>query len=70
MAMEMQTICGGISMIGVLAYGSLITDPGSELVAITLAVTKDVLTPFSVEFARKSRKRCGAPTLVPVDHGG
>ena len=57
-------------MIGVLAYGSLITDPGSELVAITLAVTKDVLTPFSVEFARKSRKRCGAPTLVPVDHGG
>ena len=57
-------------MIGVLAYGSLITDPGLELAAITVGVTKDVLTPFSVEFARRSRKRGGAPTLVPVDAGG
>ncbi len=57
-------------MIGVLAYGSLITDPGSELAAITLGVTTDVLTPFSVEFARTSRKRSGAPSLVPVEAGG
>ena len=57
-------------MIGVLAYGSLITDPGPELAAITVAVTKDVMTPFAVEFARTSRSRGGAPTLVPVDVGG
>ena len=56
-AMEMRTRRGGMTMIGVLAYGSLITDPGPELAAITLGVTKDVLTPFPVEFARKSRKR-------------
>jgi hypothetical protein len=29
-----------------------------------------VLTPFSVEFAPKSVKRGGAPTLVPVAIGG
>jgi len=69
-AMEMRTRRGGMTMIGVLAYGSLITDPGPELAAITLGVTKDVLTPFPVEFARKSRKRSGAPTLVPVEAGG
>lgn len=59
-----------MTMIGVLAYGSLITDPGPELAAITTGITMDVLTPFSVEFARSSRKRGGAPTLVPVDAGG
>ena len=68
--MEMRTLGRGMTMIGVLAYGSLITDPGPELAAITLGVTKDVLTPFSVEFARKSRSRGGAPTLVPLDAGG
>ena len=57
-------------MIGVLAYGSLITDPGPELAAITTGITTDVLTPFPVEFARSSRKRGRAPTLVPVDTGG
>lgn len=57
-------------MIGVLAYGSLITDPGLELEAITVGRTEGIYTPFSVEFARKSNKRCGAPTLVPVDEGG
>lgn len=59
-----------MAMIGVLAYGSLITDPGSELAAITLGVATDVLTPFFVEFARTSRKRSGAPSLVPVEAGG
>lgn len=56
--------------IGVLAYGSLITDPGAELSAITIATTRDVLTPFAVEYARSSRGREGAPTLVPVVSGG
>jgi hypothetical protein len=32
--------------------------------------TEGVLTPFSVEFARTSNGRCGAPTLVPVETGG
>ena len=30
----------------------------------------DVETPFRVEFARSSRRRGGAPTLVPVEEGG
>jgi hypothetical protein len=29
-----------------------------------------ILTPFKVEYARSSRTRGGAPTLVPVDGGG
>lgn len=57
-------------MIGVLAYGSLITDPGVELAAVTVGIGHHVLTPFPVEFARTSHRRCGAPTLVPVEHGG
>ncbi len=56
--------------IGILAYGSLITDPGEELELVTIATTRDVLTPFAVEYARSSRGREGAPTLVPVVSGG
>lgn len=56
--------------IGILAYGSLITDPGEELERVTIATTRDVLTPFAVEYARSSRGREGAPTLVPVVSGG
>lgn len=57
-------------MIGVLAYGSLITDPGPELEAVTLSRKDGVSTPFAVEYARSSSGRKGAPTLVPVEHGG
>jgi hypothetical protein len=57
-------------MIGVLAYGSLITDPGPELEAATLSRQDGVSTPFAVEYARSSSGRKGAPTLVPVEHGG
>lgn len=57
-------------MIGVLAYGSLIPDPGIELASITVARTPGVPTPFFVEYARSSRERAGAPTLVPVTNGG
>jgi hypothetical protein len=32
-------------------------------------VIPDVLTPFPVEYARRSRSRAGAPTLVPVPVG-
>jgi hypothetical protein len=56
-------------MLGILAYGSLITDPGAELLAVTVGRTEKVLTPFPVEYARSSDGRGGAPTLVPFAGG-
>ena len=56
--------------IGILAYGSLITDPGAELEDVITERRTGVRTPFPVEFARTSRGRSGAPTLVPVAVGG
>ena len=56
-------------MIGILAYGSLITHPGPELESVLDHVILDVLTPFPVEYARRSQSRAGAPTLVPVPIG-
>jgi hypothetical protein len=56
--------------IGVLAYGSLLDDPGDELARLTVGRLEGVLTPFHVELARSSTSRDGAPTLVPVEHGG
>jgi hypothetical protein len=55
--------------IGILAFGSIAEDTGSALAA---AVTRriQVHTPFAVEFARSSRTRDGAPTLVPVRQSG
>jgi cation transport regulator ChaC len=53
-------------MIAILAYGSLIDDPGSEFV---ITDRLSVTTPFPVEYARSSRKRKGGPTLIPVDDG-
>jgi hypothetical protein len=52
--------------VGILAYGSLIANPGAEIEAVTIESRSDILTPFQVEFARTSRERRGAPTLVPV----
>lgn len=57
--------------VGILAYGSLIGDPGEEIADATIHTVANVLTPFSIEFARQSGKtRGGAPTLVPVPDGG
>lgn len=56
--------------IGILAYGSLIDDPGDEIKAATVSRIENVETPFKVEFARSSNTRGGAPTLVPVTEGG
>ncbi len=55
--------------VGILAYGSAVEEPGPEIAA---AVTRraEVQTPFPLEFARSSRTRDGAPTLVPVRAGG
>ena len=54
--------------IGVMAYGSLIRDPGREIkpLIIKRIPTK---TPFRVEFARLSHKRGDAATLVPCAIG-
>ena len=56
------------STVGILAYGSLIDDPGAEIVPVILWRI-DCRTPFKVEFARASKSRKGGPTLVPYDNG-
>ncbi len=56
--------------IGVLAYGSLIGDPGKELKPFIEDTVEDVTTPSRVEFARSSGTRDGGPTLIPVTTGG
>lgn len=55
-------------MIGILAFGSLRTDPGPELEAEIIA-RRQATTPFPVEYARYSGTRGDAPTLVPVSSG-
>lgn len=56
--------------IGILAYGSLIEDPGVEIEPLIHRRISNVMTPFSVEFARSSSTREGAPTIVPVEKCG
>jgi len=58
-----------VPRVGIIAYGSLIGDPGCELVS-HIVDGRSLRTPFRVEFARSSSTRCGAPTLVPVRQGG
>ncbi len=57
-----------LNMIGILAYGSLITDPGSEIKELAHHTITDIETPFAVEYARTSSTRSGAPTLVPIEN--
>lgn len=54
--------------VGILAYGSLISDPGTELLPKIRTRIK-TLTPFGVEYGRISQTRGGAPTLVPHEVG-
>jgi hypothetical protein len=58
------------SKLGILAFGSLVDCPGWEIEEAVVAHKSGIGTPFGVEFARASRTRAGAPTLVPVDSGG
>ena len=54
--------------LGILAFGSLISEPGSEIepqIRMRIRTT----TPFPVEYARISATRGGAPTLVPHESG-
>ena len=59
-----------MTAIGILAYGSLIDDPGVEIEPLIISRIRDVDTPFSIEFARSSSTRDGAPTVIPVHDGG
>jgi len=61
---------GKMKRLGIMAYGSLIDNPGKEIKAATVDRIEDVKTPFKVEFARSSITHGGAPTLVPVEKGG
>ena len=54
--------------VGILAYGSLIADPGDEMAPL-IARRVPTVTPFPVEFARLSGTRGGAPTVVPYSSG-
>jgi len=54
--------------VGILAFGSLIGDPGCELgPRIVMRIKTE--TPFPVEYGRLSTTRGGAPTLVPHPMG-
>ena len=54
--------------IGILAYGSLINDPGVEIEPL-IARRVSTQTPFPVEYARLSQSRGGGPTVVPHSSG-
>ena len=54
--------------VGILAYGSLIGDPGPEIEPHMIRRIP-CNTPFKVEFARASRTRTGGPSLIPHDGG-
>lgn len=54
--------------LGILAFGSLIGDPGCELAPHTVMRIK-TQTPFPVEYGRFSMTRGDAPTLVPHRQG-
>jgi len=56
--------------VGILAYGSLIEDPGVEIKPLIQKRICNITTPFKIEFARSSSTRGGAPTVVPVVEGG
>ena len=54
--------------IGILAFGSLIDNPGKEINNIEVERI-DCETPFKIEFARISSSRDDAPTLLPILDG-
>ena len=59
-----------MARIGILAFGSLIDEPGKVIGPLIRERISGIPTPFSIEFARSSSTRSGAPTLIPVDIGG
>lgn len=68
---KMDAICGvyqPIQQSGILAFGSLIDEPGSEIGSQITERYMCFKTPFDIEYARSSTSRDGAPTLTKVDH--
>ncbi|MBZ5554571.1 MAG: N-6 DNA methylase [Acidobacteriia bacterium] len=57
-----------MSSVGILAYGSLINDPGIEI-GPSIVRRVPTTTPFAVEYAWLSKTRGGAPTVVPYSSG-
>ncbi|MBC8487128.1 MAG: hypothetical protein H8D45_13955 [Bacteroidetes bacterium] len=55
--------------IGILAYGSLINNPGKEIEPLIIDRIS-CRTPFKVEYARTSKSRNGAPTLILTESFG
>jgi hypothetical protein len=55
--------------IAILAYGSLLDEPGPELAALTTG-REPFTTPFPVEYGRASERWNGGPVLVPHPQGG
>jgi hypothetical protein len=56
--------------LGILAYGSLLEEPGGELAPLIVERISGTQTPFRIEFFRSSPMRGGAPTVVPVENAG
>jgi hypothetical protein len=54
---------------GILAFGSLFSRPGNKIKSITDRIEANIRTPFRVEYARRSKTRSDAPTLVVVPEG-
>lgn len=59
-----------IGRLGILAYGSLLEEPGEEIAPLVVEKIPGVETPFQIEFVRSSPTRGGAPTVAPVESGG
>lgn len=55
--------------LAILAFGSLVDEPGEELEPLILSKI-ECFTPFKVEYARLSSTRGNAPTLVPLKEKG
>jgi len=59
-----------VRRVGILAYGSLLEEPGGELAPRIVERMPGTQTPFRIEFFRASPMRGGAPTVVPVENAG
>lgn len=55
--------------IAIMAYGSLLHEPGPELAPLIVA-RRPCRTPFPVEYGRASQRWGGGPVLVPHPRGG
>jgi len=57
-----------MSNIGILAFGSVMSDPGKEICPL-IVCRIPTETPFPIEFVRLSSKRGDAPTVAPHSSG-